>query len=178
MIPDHLSDLTVEIGSLPGFGYNNWLKSVSWKAQLRDRAGGARFYIRYCGENAEGLIINADEYPIAVYAVSVETGEKIVLFDGRINGYDALLVEDKHSFMLTEEQNYADQNGETVFEVYPWAAFNIDFQDEFPGKTQFDLTDGRQVDLSFLQRNAFDAFGIIVKNGKNEYTRALELELA
>lgn len=176
--PDHLAMVAKPVDSLPGFKNEAWFKTLPWKAQLTDENGSTQFSLSYCGENSDGLIINIADHPIIVYATNPGTGEKITLFDGRFHGYEALLIENFEDQVPSEELVYQDEDGETVFEIYLWAAFNIDFEDEYPGKEQIERSNGSLADIGWLQKNAFDAFGIILKNNQQHYFVALELELA
>lgn len=176
--PDHLAMITKPVDSLPGFENQTWFKTLPWKAQLTDANGNTQFQLSYCGENADGLIINKPEHPIIVYATNSDTGEKVTLFDGRVHGYEALLIENFENQVPSKELIYEDEDGNVSFQIYLWAAFNIDFEDEYPGEKQIKLINGSSADIGWLQKNAFDAFGIIVKNKQQHYFTALELELA
>ena len=67
-----------------------------------------------------------------------------------------------------------------LFEVFIWANSSIDFEDEFhfDENNKITLLNGNSVDIQFLKSNAFDAFGIILRNEEKRYINLLEMELS
>ena len=60
-----------------------------------------------------------------------------------------------------------------MFEVFIWANSSIDFEDEFhfDENNKITLLNGNSVDIQFLKSNAFDAFGIILRNEEKRYIK-------
>jgi hypothetical protein len=176
--PDYLKNFTVDVDNLDGYPFNNWFEKLTWKGQLKS-SGEELFRIIYCGEKCEdGFLKNKEDYPLVVFAENIKTAEKILLFDERIHGYEALLIEEKDFQEHYFEQRYS-YGSEEVFEVFIWANTSVDFEDEF-GLDEFgeiELLNGEKVDIEYLRRNAFDAFGIIIRNKDREYIKLFEIEL-
>ena len=64
----------------------------TWKGKLVSSLGGDRFKIIYFGKLMSGLIARTVELPQLVFAIDIETSEKILLFDGSIHGYNGCLL--------------------------------------------------------------------------------------
>lgn len=78
-VPSHLVGHAVPVDAhLPG----------TRRFELRSSAGGSQFSVSYAGELwAEyNLIVEADALPALVVAVAVDTGERVVVFDGGRHG--------------------------------------------------------------------------------------------
>jgi len=132
----------------------------------------------YQGSKSDELIVNEAEHPIVINAISINTDEKITIFDSRFHGYNALLIENLQYLDLTAEKQYYNSTGNDVFEVFLWAGFSINFEDEYLNPDAIMLSNGEIVNINFLKNNVFDSFGIILKTAFENYIQALELELA
>ncbi|MDR2904372.1 MAG: hypothetical protein LBU73_00200 [Helicobacteraceae bacterium] len=177
--PFYLKEYTKSIEVLPGFEYNDWLKDLTWKGQLffnREKY----FQIYFEGiKREDGLIINKDRAPLRIFAKNINFNKEILLFDEQTNGIKPLLIEKIYFDGIVNKILYLDNDENSLFEVFIWSNTSTDFIDEF----QFDndgkisLLNGEKVDIEYLNINAFDAFGIILRNVKNEYIQLVELEL-
>ncbi len=130
----------------------------------------------YCGEKCEdGFLKNHQDYPIVVFAVSSKTAGRILLFDERIHGYEALLIEKKDFHDNYFEHRYSDDS-EEIFEIFMWTNTSINFEDELglDEAEETELLSGENVDVEYLSRNAFDAFGIIIRNEKRSILNCLK----
>lgn len=179
--PSYLENYIKILETLPNYKFENWFKSLSWKGQLIVN-GKKYFNIFFQGKKFDdGFVINKDNCPLIIYAMQPDLQEKIVLFDEKIHGYNPLLIEEK-KFLCKEPLNelYIDQDGNSLFEVIIWTNTSIDFLDEFNfnKKGQIKLLNNKLVDLNYLQSNAFDAFGIILRKKDGKYIKLTEIELS
>mgnify|MGYP001025951437 CR=1 FL=1 len=179
--PDHLRSITTKIESIKGFDENNWFCGLSCKLKLNHKEGNLFKIITNGIKFDDGSIIGKDDCPLKIFAQDISDKKLVNLFDEEIHGYTPLLIERKeYNYIDDNEFVYTDDAGNDSFEVYIWANSSVDFEDEF----QFDkdnkteLLNGESVDIDFLKRNAFDAFGIILKNQNNEYIILAEIELS
>lgn len=176
--PIYLKKYTKKIDNLPGFKYQDWFRDLSWKGQLYVD-GYSLFSIYFEGMLCEdGSIVSEDKSPLRVYAKRQGCNKKIVLFDEELYGYTPLLIEKIAYSEKSKEKEYG--NEEHLFEVFLWANSSIDFEDEFhfDENNKITLLDGHNVDMEFLKSNAFDAFGIILRNEEEKYVNLLEMELS
>lgn len=133
----------------------------------------------YCGGKCEdGFLKNHQDCPIVIFAEHSKTAGKILLFDERIHGYGTLLIEKKDFHNNYFEHRYSDDS-EEIFEIFIWTNTSINFEDELDldEAEETELLNGEKVDVEYLSRNAFDAFGIIIRNEKKEYIKLVEIEL-
>lgn len=176
--PIYLKKYTKKITTLPDFKYQNWFNSLSWKGQLCvDKCFWFSIYFEgiLC---EDGSIINEDKSPLKVYAKRQGYNEKIVLFDEELHGYTPLLIEKIKYSKKSKIKKYT--NNDQLFEVFLWANSNIDFNEEFhfDENDKITLLNGTSVNIQFLKSNAFDAFGIILRNENKQYINLLEMELS
>lgn len=179
--PDHLNEYTIEIGSLKGFPESKWFEGLSCRLKL-NYLGDNYFKIITNGILCDdGFIISPDESPLKISAQCLQNKEQIILFDEAVHGYTHLLIEENiYSSANAEEYVYTDKSGDDLFEVYIWANSSVDFEDEFSfdNENKVKLLNGQSVDIDYLKRNAFDAFGIILRNQNQEYIILTEMELS
>lgn len=183
------------------------LHEAEWRGQLRSSTGGAQFRIRYYGElytwqvkqkpahleahyrnygrHFNGLIAATNEAPELVYAEDAVTGERILLFDYSLHGYDNLFCNEWDFSKMPQRQAdniYRDAAGNEVFEVVVCTFNNIDYEDEdehFLGPDgKATLLNGSKVDISFLQRNGFDGISILLYDKDGEKVMVHQRELA
>lgn len=176
--PIYLKKYTKEIDNLPGFKYQNWFSNLSWKGQL-SIDDCSLFSVYFEGVLCEdGSIASTDKSPLRVYAKRQGYNEKIVLFDEELYGYTPLLIEKVEYFQKSKIKKYKREGH--LFEVFIWANSSIDFEDEFhfDENNKITLLNGNSVDIQFLKSNAFDAFGIILRNEEKRYINLLEMELS
>ncbi|MEU0407697.1 hypothetical protein ABZ307_07675 [Streptomyces griseorubiginosus] len=185
--PPHLLGLT-EPADRPGNVTEHFwagLLEVGWAARLRSEDGRTRFRLRYYGELFDGLIVGGD-VPALVYAVT-ESGQRILLFDGALHGYDAMFCEswdDDRLRTRRADQVYVDADGEDTFELVVWVGYNIDLEDERQSLADADdpdlvrLADGRRIPFEAARHAAFDAVSVTATNARGRATDALSEELA
>ncbi|MER6677521.1 hypothetical protein [Streptomyces sp. NPDC000983] len=166
---------------------NFWagLLEVGCAARLRSKDGRTRFQLRYYGELLDGLIVG-DDLPAQVYAVT-ESGQRILLFDGAVHGYEAMFCESWQADRLRTrraEQVYVDADGEDTFELVVWVGYNIDWDDERQSFADADdpdlvtLIDGRRIPFEVARHAAFDAVSIFATNMRGRATDVVSEELA
>ncbi|MBZ4192177.1 hypothetical protein [Niabella beijingensis] len=181
--PDHLKEYIIPVANIDTIGYFRqhaaWAGALMWKAQL-GYGNNTKFRIYYSGQKeADGFITTVASAPLIVWAQPVNSTGRIVLFDERIHGFSALLVE-KRTFSDPLSQKYTINDPGDVFEVYLWTNTSIDFEDEFEvgadGKTA--LLDGSRKSLDYLKRNAYDYTGILLKSSGGTCIRIIDMELA
>lgn len=185
--PPHLLGLTMPTDRPRNVSENFWagLLEVGWAARLRSEDGWTRFQLHYYGELFEGLI-GGDELPALVYAVTA-SGQRILLFDGAVHGYDAMFCASRDEDALRTrraDQVYVDADGEDTFELVVWAGYNIDWEDERDSFVDPDdpdlvqLADGRRIPFEVARHAAFDALSITATNERGRATDVVSEELA
>lgn len=167
-----------------------------WRGKIRSSTNNTRFNIKFYGEifktsfrgdvlSKHGLIGNTDFSSSLVYAIDINTGEQILLFDGCKHGYDALFCDT----YTTEQINnrpltsfYIDNDHLDTFEVEIKVYHNKDYQDEFGDeiveKGGLEAIDGEIVALETLNRDGYDYFELILTNANGKQMVALAQELA
>jgi hypothetical protein len=178
--PDHLKDIISENYSninIPSI-YKKWFEEeCNWKGRIQYN-GINKFKIFCNGIIVENYLANNDDVPLIININPIGTKNKIIIFDERCHGYNALLIENIAKNKYSDEIAFIDKDGKDIFEIIVWANYNIDFDDEFPNKKEFELTDGRIETLENIRRNAFDSFGIMTQNELGNVYNILEMELA
>lgn len=182
MKPDHIKDFSeVNPKEVDYFTENlNWFTELSFKGRLITGENDF-FYIFYSGIKYEdGLIATNDETPLTIWAQPNNQDEKILLFDERIHGYNATLIEKKKFSDNFDIHQYIDDDGQNSFHVYCWTNSSIDFEDEFEVNLngEIQILDGFYKSIDYLIKNAFDYIGILLKNSKGLETRIVDMELA
>jgi hypothetical protein len=153
--------------------YGNWFETLSWKGLLSTN-GDEFFCVYFEGiQCIDGFITNEEDCPLRIFAQNRDS-KKILLFDEEIHGYTPLLIEKKIFSNHCKEKLYLDKNGNSLFNVIIWTNSSVDFDDEFP---DYKLLNDETADLEFLKANAFDAFGIILRNTDGKYITLTEIEL-
>jgi hypothetical protein len=178
--PDHLKLYVKPVNEILNFEHNDWFNELTWKGQLT-HDNETYFKISFYGLKCDdGFLINRDNSPLIIYAEDVISNKKILLFDEREHGYNSLLIEEEKFNVIGSDFFYYDYHGDVLFEIFIWTNSSIDFLDEydFDDNGQTKLISGQTVNLDFLKRNAFDAFGIILKNKNNNCIILTEIELA
>lgn len=162
----------------------SWIEE-EWTGQLHSREAHSQFRIFYYGELLDGLIAVTEFAPQQIVAENVVTGERIVIFDGCIHGYNALLCDD-----YTEEQRnnrtalvpYHDADGEDTFEIIVSVFYNVDWDEEFLSDVDesgcIELINGEKCYFSEAKRNGFDFLRIKIINKNGLETEIAEEELA
>ena len=177
-IPDYLRPFIIHKDYFPELIEDSWFNNpVYWKGRLISPQHETKFRLYFSGELVDNYMANNQNSPLAIYAYSVDSGEKITLFDERYNGYEALLIEDKRKLPLSPVIQFVDKDGETEFEIVILGCSNTDFDDEYPATKQVQLFNGDWVNKEYLKRNAFDFISILIRNAKGQVYTILEMEL-
>lgn len=178
-IPDYLKPFIIHKDYFPELIEDSWFNNpVYWKGRLISPQNETKFRLYFCGELIDNSIAGKQNFPLAIYAYSVNSGEKITLFDERYNGYEALLIEDKRELPLSHEIQFVDKDAETEFEIIILGCSNTDFDDEYPATEQVQLINGDWVNKEYLKCNAFDFISILIRNAKGQVYTILEMELS
>lgn len=180
-IPTYLNDYCKPITSLNEFNENDWFKKLSCKIKIFYKESDIFRIITNGIIYEDGFISGNNESALKIYAESIIDGFQIKLFDEETDGYGPLLIETiEFNNKDSKESIYRDPAGEELFNVYFWTNSSIDFYDEFEfnEKNELELLNGDYMDINLLRKNAFDAFGIILKNKNGMYTKLTEIELA
>lgn len=183
MAPDYIKEFTSDIdpNEINYFAdHLNWFKALMFKAQLSCK-GEMSFAIFYTGTKYEdGLIATEDETPLMVWAQPVNQTERILLFDERIHGFTANLIERKAFADPGNIHQYIDNAGEKVFTVYLWTNSSVDIEGEFELNEDGDVLtlEGTYRSVDYLRKNAFDYIGILLRNSNGDETRIFDMELS
>lgn len=103
-IPDYLKPFIIHKDYFPELIEDSWFNNpVYWKGRLISPQNETKFKLYFCGELIDNSIVGKQTSPLAIYADSVHSGERITLFDERYNGYEALLIEDNREHPLSPE---------------------------------------------------------------------------
>jgi hypothetical protein len=175
--PDYLRNITNENYSKIDIPNKVWFDKCHWKGKLCYN-GIEKFKIFFTGKIIENSIVNNDDEAFIIKILPVEMYEKITIFDERYNGYNALLIENLLNKKYSQEIQFIDKDGNDIFEIILVANYNIDFEDEYPNKETLELINGKVETMENIKRNAFDFFGIIIKNEMGNIYSILEMELA
>jgi hypothetical protein len=174
--PDYLQNKVNENYSQFNIKYKNWFNELHWKKKLCFN-GIEKFNITFSGKIIENTIVEKDNYALIINVIPVETNNKITIFDERYHGYNALLIENNLNKELTEDIPFIDKDGKNIFEIIVCANYSVDFDDEYKGKEELELINGKIKKINNIRRNAFDFFGIIIKNELGNVYNILEMEL-
>jgi len=156
-----------------------------WRRKLRTAEGNEWFRIWFYGHQLNGrdpLIVATDAAPVLMYAEDVETGRRILLFDGARHGYSALF---GNTFAHSTESRplthcFSDGYGNKAFRVTLSALYSVDYESAFGMQTHTGsrhmLKDG-PMELHTLKRNAFGAFHVSLTNRNGDSITVLSEEL-
>ena len=170
--PDHLRNI---INSNFSGIDNNWFNECHFKGKICFN-GIEKFKILFTGNIVDNYIVN-NKNAFIVNILPIGTNEKIVIFDERYHGYNALLIEDLTNKKVSKEISFIDKDGRNIFEIIIWANYSVDFEDEFPNRKELKLLNGKIDTIKNIKKNAFDSFGIIIKNELGNVYNILEMEL-
>ncbi|MDR1195350.1 MAG: hypothetical protein LBL00_02620 [Endomicrobium sp.] len=176
LCPDHLKSIVNGDFSKINIPDKEWFDECHWKGKLCFN-GIEKFKIYFSGETIENYLVNNDDEAFIIKVLPVGTNEKITIFDERYHGYNALLIENLLNKKYTGETIFMDKDGKNIFEIILVANYNIDFEDEYQNKETLELINGETETIENIRRNAFDFFGIIIKNELGNVYNVLEMEL-
>lgn len=163
------------------------LRSHEWRRRLCTPEGSEWFRIWYYGHQVDGrnpLVVATEAAPVLMYAEDLETGRRILLFDGAKHGYKAISKPsgEKNEFPgRAPTHPFADDYGNTAFRVTLSAMYGIAAQkDPVFGTGSLDRINGAAGSLAqsySLQRDGFDTFYIYLTNTYGENILVLSEEL-
>ncbi|GGF16251.1 hypothetical protein [Flavobacterium limi] len=142
--------------------YFKEIKDIEWRGQIKSSANNRKFKIKYYGDMLEdyNYIVWTDFAPSLIFAVDVETGEEILLFDGAKHGYNSMLCDTFTDEQITNRpltKMFADNFGSDTFEVIVSIYFNIDYDEELEEflneNGEVELVSGEIVSADLLVRN-------------------------
>ncbi|MDY3317746.1 hypothetical protein PG291_10240 [Riemerella anatipestifer] len=163
------------------------LIDIEWRGQIKSSTNNRKFKIKYFGNILEkyNYIVGTDFAPSLVFAVDIETGEEILLFDGCKHGYNAMLCDTFTNDQISNRpltNTFIDKFGSDTFEVIvkiyngiPYDEELEDFQNE---DGNVELVSGEIVSADTLVRNGFDFLEIKLINEDGQETVIVEEELA
>jgi len=163
------------------------LIDIEWRGQIKSSTSNRKFKIKYFGNILEeyNYIVGTDFAPSLVFAVDIETGEEILLFDGCKHGYNAMLCDTFTYNQITNRpltKRFVDNFGSDIFEVIIKIYFNIDYDEELADfqneNGDVELVSGEIVSADTLVRNGFDFIEIKLINENGQETVIVEEELA
>ena len=117
--PDHLKDITNENYShinIPSV-YKKWFEEeCHWKRKIQYNDID-KFKIYFNGIIVENYLVNNDSIPLIIKINPVGTKDKIIIFDERYHGYNALLIENIEKNKFSDEIQFIDKDGKDIFEI-------------------------------------------------------------
>ena len=180
--PEHLSSYSkaVVASDFPKEIDKCWLEGLGTKLQIIDAASGRdRFKLMFSGTKYDDGLLGPNGTTPLVVSVQMEAEKKIIVFDERQHGYEALLVEAKE-YSEPIFSDYRDNENADLFRIYFCCNSSIDFEDEFDfdENGQTENLRGEFCSLPWLRANAFDYVVLFLENEGGGVTKLLELELA
>ena len=164
------------------------LHSHEWRRKLKTKSGQTKFKIKYYGELHEdyrNLIVGTDFAPSLVFAIDIETGQEILLFDGCKHGYNAIFCDTYNDDQIENrpvENYYQNEDGSEIFEVIVSTYNGIDYEDEFREEVDenglIEIIDGTKIEFETVKRNGYDTLQIWAINEKGEIIDFVSEELA
>jgi hypothetical protein len=176
LCPDHLQNIVNGNYSKINIPNKEWFDECHWKGKLCFN-GIEKFKIYFSGKTIENYIVHDGDEAFIIKVLPIGANEKITIFDERYHGYNALLIENLMGKKHSEETIFVDKDGKDIFEVILVVNYNVDFEDEYPNKETLELINGEIETIETIRRNAFDFFGIIIKNEFGNVYNILEMEL-
>lgn len=174
------------LSSLKDFTVDCSEKNGVVTVNIADSDGGRLFEILHSCEpvNIKGFenpLYIGMEYPSGFIAKSVSTGEKIILFDSVIHGYDAMFCDSGNSPEISERPlKKADFSPcEIKMELF----YGIDYENEkecynFDKNGNCILVNGKAVSWKYVLNNGIDAMALYYRSTGNRWIEFAEEELA
>ena len=164
------------------------LHSHEWRRKLKTKSGQTKFKIKYYGELHEdyrNLIVGTDFAPSLVFAIDIETGQEILLFDGCKHGYNAIFCDAYNDDQIEKrpvENCYQNEDGSEIFEIIVSTYNGIDYEDEFREEVDenglIEIIDGTKIEFETVKRNGYDTLQIWAINEKGKIIDFVSEELA
>lgn len=139
--------------------------------RLRSSAGGTWFTVEFYGDllDEDGLIVDVEGVPALVMATAVDTGERLVIFDGGRHGYWPMFAEIHDADVLnsrTVDKPYRADTGADRFEIRIEVQDRIDWDIEADRFRDDDgvvrQRNGEGVDDTRLRADGFAALAVTV----------------
>ncbi len=130
--PDYLNG---NFRNIPDELYNRFRGSendYTWTRQLISPSGNSKFKIRYYGDRNKNLILPLKELPQNIVAISSETNEELILFDGAKHGYNAVFWQEfpKEAHNRNTQIEY-NIGSESEFEIVILVRYSLDLKEQF-----------------------------------------------
>ena len=164
------------------------LHSHEWRRKLKTNSERTKFKIKYYGElhkDYRNLIVGTDFAPSLVFAIDIETGQEILLFDGCKHGYNAMFCNAYNDDQIENrpvENYYQNKNGSEIFEIIVSTYNGIDYEDEFKKEVDenglIEIVDGTKIEFETAKRNGYDTLQIWAIDEKGEMIDFVSEELA
>ena len=164
------------------------IHSHEWRRKLKTKSGQTKFRIKYYGELHEdyrNLIVGTDFAPSLVFAIDIETGQEILLFDGCKHGYNAIFCDVYNDDQIENrpvENYYQNEDGSEIFEIIVSTYNGIDYEDEFREEVDenglIEIINGTKIEFETVKRNGYDTLQIWAINEKGEIIDFVSEELA
>jgi hypothetical protein len=177
LCPVHLQNIVNENYSGIIVPNKEWFDKNHWKGKLCFNRI-EKFKIYFTGKIVENYLAEKYNKAFIINVVPDKTNEKITIFDEKIHGYNAMLIENLMNKKISKEIPFIDKDEKDVFEIILVANYNINFEDEYPNKETLKLMNGKIETIENIKRDAFDFFGIIIRNELGNIYNILELELS
>lgn len=174
------------LSSLRGFTADSSEKNGVVTVNIAGSDGGRLFEILHCCEpvNIKGFknpLYIGMECPTGFIAKSVTTGERIILFDGAVHGYDAMFCNNGKCAEISERplKKAVFSPCEIRMELF----YGIDFEQEkecynFDENGKCILLNGNAVSWEYVLNNGIDAVALYYRKSGGKWTEFAEEELA
>ena len=117
------------------------LLATEWRRKLISSSGSEKFKIKFFGQphdKYKNLIVGNEFSRQLIFAVDIENGNEILLFDGCKHGYDSIFCDtytDEQINKRIADKIYIDNEGNDIFEIVISTYYNYNFDEEINIKT-------------------------------------------
>lgn len=174
------------LSSLKGFTADCSGKNGVVTVNIADSKGGRLFEILHCCEpvNIKGFenpLYIGMEYPSGFIAESVVTGERIILFDSTVHGYDAMFCNTGNSPEISDRP--LKKAYFSPCEIRMKLFYGIDYEQEkeyynFDENGNCILVNGKTVSWEQVLNDGIDAIALYYRNTGGKWIEFAEEELA
>ena len=164
------------------------LLATEWRRNIVSSSGNEKYKIKFYGqldEKDQNLIVKTDFSRQLVFAVDIENGNEILLFDGCKHGYDPIFCDNYSEEQVNNriaEKIYIDNEGSDIFEIVISTYYNFDFDTEMGEDVDdngyIELDNGTKIKFEEAKRNGFDNLQIWVINNNGKTIEIISEELA
>lgn len=170
------------LSSLKGFtadySENNGVVTVN----IADSSGGRLFEVFHCCKpvnirSLENPLYIGMEYPTGFIAESVVTGERIIIFDSVIHGYDAMFCNTENNPEISYRP--LKKSDFSPCEIRMELFYGIDYESEkeyynFDKNGNCILVSGKTVSWEYVLNNGIDAISLYYRNIGGKWTEFAE----